>query len=209
MDLQIPFSDGVNDSRILHEHFHATSDVQLDHLQPAVFLIETFEETEVFPAQCAEGHEPGVDEAEFLVVKGRCDAAAAGVAADDDVFDFQVLDRILDDGERVEVRWDDDVGDVAVAEDLARLETEDGGFGTAGVGASDPQDLGGLALAQAFEEGWVGFGEGTAPRAVVVEGAGVGVVWRDVLDLVGGWWFEVILGLGWQRDECLKSQMRW
>jgi hypothetical protein len=99
------------------------------------------------------------------------------------MLDLQVLHGVLDDGERIDVGWDDDVGDVTVAEDLAGLEAENSGFGAAGVGAADPEDLGRLPFAEAFEEGWIGFGEGAAPGAVVVEGFGVGVFAWQGLDM--------------------------
>jgi len=67
-------------------------------------------------------HEPCVDEPEFFVCEGGGDATAGCVAADDDVFDFEVLDCVLDDGEGVEVCCVENVGDVAVAEDVAGLE---------------------------------------------------------------------------------------
>jgi hypothetical protein len=105
------------------------------------------------------------------------------VSADDNVLDFQVLHGVLDDGERVDVRGDDDVGDVAMAEDLAGLEAQDGGLRAAGVGTADPEDLRCLPFPEAFEEGWVGFGEGAAPGAVVVEGFGVGVFAWEGLDM--------------------------
>lgn len=68
------------------------------------------------------------------------------MAADDDMFDLEVLHGELDDREGIDVGADEDVGDVAVAEDLAWFEAEDGRFGAAGVGASDPEDLGRLAF---------------------------------------------------------------
>jgi len=70
----------------------------------------------------AQRHEPCVDQPEFFVGEGGGDASAGCVAADYDVFDFEVLDCVLDDGEGVEVGCVEDVGDVAVAEDVAGLE---------------------------------------------------------------------------------------
>ena len=54
------------------------------------------------------------------------------------MFDLEVDDGVFDDGRRVDVGGGDDVGDVAVHEDVAGLEAEDGGFGAAGVGAAEP-----------------------------------------------------------------------
>ena len=53
-------------------------------------------------------------------VERRAHAAAAVVAAHDDVLHPQHVDGVLEHGEAVEVGVDDDVGDVAVHEHLAR-----------------------------------------------------------------------------------------
>jgi len=61
---------------------------------------------------------------------------AVGVAAEDDVLDLDVADRELDDGEGVEVRGANDVGDIAVHENVAGLQAQDGGLRDARVGAA-------------------------------------------------------------------------
>lgn len=61
------------------------------------------------------------------------------------MLDFQVHDGILDDGFGVDVGRRDNVRDVAMDEDIARLEAEEGRLGAAGVGAAEPKDVGGLA----------------------------------------------------------------
>jgi hypothetical protein len=68
------------------------------------------------------------------------------------MLDLEVDDGVLDDGEGGQVGGGEDVGDVAVDEDVAGFETEDGGFGDAGVGAADPEDFGGLAFGEGGEE---------------------------------------------------------
>jgi len=65
---------------------------------------------------------------------------------------FEVRDGVFDDGAGVDVGGVDDVGDVAVHEDVAGLETEDGGFGDTGVGAAEPEDTGRLSLRECWEE---------------------------------------------------------
>jgi hypothetical protein len=67
------------------------------------------------------------------------DAAAAVVAADDDVLDLEHLDGELHHREAVEVAVHHDVGDVAVHEELARLQPHDLVRGHAAVRASHPQ----------------------------------------------------------------------
>ena len=88
--------------------------------------------------------QPVVDEADALVLQRRGDAAAAVVPADDDVLDLQHLDRELDHRQAVEIRVDNDVGDVAVNEELARQEPDDLVGRHAAVGAADPEVLGDL-----------------------------------------------------------------
>ena len=62
---------------------------------------------------------PVVDEAMRPIFNRRRDAAAAVMAADDDVFNFKNLNGVLKDGEAVEVGMDDEVGDVAMDEEFA------------------------------------------------------------------------------------------
>lgn len=84
-------------------------------------------------------------------------------------------DGIADDAEGTEVARMQDVGNVAVDEDVARLEAADGGFGDAGVGAADPENLGALALGEGGEEVGLFGGGFLGPGLVLGEGAGDGV----------------------------------
>lgn len=119
--------------------------------------------------------QPGVQEAEVLGRHGGLDAAAAVVAADDDVLDAEVADGVVDDGHDVEVGVADEVGDVAVDKGLAGLEAGDLLGGDAGVGAADPEVFGGLAGGELGKVGGVVGGFGGGPGAVVVEEAVVGL----------------------------------
>ena len=60
------------------------------------------------------------------------------MSAHDDVLHFQILDGVGDHAPAVDVGRGQYVGDVAVHEDVAGVEAEDGGFGDAGVGTADP-----------------------------------------------------------------------
>jgi len=86
------------------------------------------------------------------------------------VLDFQVHDGVFDHGARAEVAGVDDVGDVAVHEDVARLQAHDGCFRDARVGASDPEDFGTLACGEAREELRVGGGGFFGPFFVLPDG---------------------------------------
>lgn len=176
MDLQPSFLDGVDDDWVLVQDLGAVPDVELDELQGPLLVVEAVQESQVLPADGPQRHEPGVDQAQLLVVQGGGDATARRVSADDDVLDLEVLDGELDDREGIDVGRGQDVGDVAVAKDLARLQAQDGRLRAARVGAADPEDLGRLAFAQGFEQLRLGLGQGPSPRRVVVEGLGEGVI---------------------------------
>ncbi len=59
---------------------------------------------------------------------------------------------VLDYAEGGQVGGGEDVGDVAVGEDGAGGEVQERGFGDAGVGAAEPEDLGVLAFCEGGEE---------------------------------------------------------
>jgi len=92
-----------------------------------------------------------------------------------------VKDGEFDDGEEADVGRVDDVGDVAVGEDITRFQAEEGGFGGAGVGAAEPEDLGGLAFGAGGEEVGVLLGGGGGPALVGLKGEGVGGVYITAL----------------------------
>ncbi len=77
-------------------------------------------------------------------------------------------------------------------EDVAGEEVEDCGFGDAGVGAAEPEDLGGLAGGEGGEEGGVGVGGCVGPFFVLVEGVGEGVCRGEGGSGLAGW----VFGLG-------------
>jgi hypothetical protein len=91
------------------------------------------------------------------------------MAADDHMFDAQHVDRVLQDRQAVEVGMDDDVGDIAVYEQLARPEADDLVRGDAAVRTADPQVPWRLLLGQRLEEGGIAGGDGACPRTVVIE----------------------------------------
>jgi len=131
------------------------------------------------------------------------------VAADDDMLDFQVHDGVADDAEGVQVARVQDVGDVAVHEDIAGLEAQERGFGDAGVGAADPEDLRGLALCEGGEEGGVVGGGSAGPGFVLGEGAreAVCVVRRELMERSLPKILKQMVGFGgWGGIEVLMQQ---
>ena len=96
--------------------------------------------------------QPVVDEPELLPLEGGAHAAAAVVAADDDVLDLQQFHRELHHRQAVEVGVDHQVGDIAVHEQLAWQQADDVVGRHPRVRAADPQVLGRLQPRQAREE---------------------------------------------------------
>jgi hypothetical protein len=84
-------------------------------------------------------------------VKDCANAAATIVSADDYVFDLERLDRKLQNGHAVEVSRINDIRNVSVHENLARLQARDDIRGYATVRTADPQELGGLQSRQSGE----------------------------------------------------------
>jgi len=113
--------------------------------------------------------EPWIQQAQVLGRHGSLDAAAAVVAADDDVLDVEVAHGILDDAHNVKVGVDHQVGDVAVDEGLARLQAGNLLCRDARVAASNPQILGTLAGTQLGEEAGIFLPLLGSPGAVVLE----------------------------------------
>ena len=94
---------------------------------------------------------PVIDESDCASNR-RLYAAATVVAANNDVDDFENIYCVLDGGEAVEIGQGDDVCDVAVDKDLARLQADDFAGGNPAVRASDPQKLRDLLLGKPLEE---------------------------------------------------------
>ena len=92
--------------------------------------------------------QPEVDDADPVALQCGTDAAAAVVADDHDVLHFQHINGVLDHRQTVEVGMDNDVGDVAVHEDLARQQADDLVGRDARVGTTDPQQFRGLQAGQ-------------------------------------------------------------
>lgn len=100
----------------------------------------------------ADAGEPVIDHAVADVFDGGFHAAAAIMAADDDVADFQNIHGILHDGKEVEIGFHDDVGDVAMDENLAGGEACDLIGGHAAVRATDPKVLRALLVGEFAEK---------------------------------------------------------
>ena len=77
------------------------------------------------------------------------------MATNNHLLHLQMRDRVRDHGLAGQVGGRQHVGDVAVHEDVAWLQAQDGGFRDPAVGAADPEDLRRLAFAQLGHQVWV------------------------------------------------------
>lgn len=123
----------------------------------------------VFPPDILYVSQPVVDETQSVITERRADAAAPVVSAHDYVSDLQYFDRELKHRQAIEIGMDDNIGDVAMHQQLARREANDLVGGHAAVSATDPEVLRGLLCGQTREELGILTSRLGSPRAIVVE----------------------------------------
>ena len=87
-----------------------------------------------------------------VLFEGCSNASTAVVACDDDVFDFEDLDRILQDCKKVDIGRRGLVSNIAVHEDLSCFESADFVSWDSGVCTADPEVVWCLYIYQVFEE---------------------------------------------------------
>lgn len=150
VDGDTTLGDGLLDGVVAADGLQALADVELGKAQGLhVDGLDGVDLALVLAAQVAQGLQPGVESgAQVVVVEGVDGAAALGVAAQHDALDLDGADGEVDDGLAAQVAGLDDIGDVAVDEDVAGLAVADGRLGHARVAAAKPQHLGLLALRQ-------------------------------------------------------------
>ena len=132
-------------------------------------VLDRVEDRRVFLHHVADMAQPVVGQADAGVVQAGVDAAAAVVADDQDVLHLELVDRVLDHAQAVQVAVRHHVGDVAVHEHLARRHADDLVGGHARIGAADPQVFRVLLLGQVLEELGVFPGDPVGPFAVVLQ----------------------------------------
>lgn len=119
LDLLATLPGGAHDGR-LGDGQDRVAGVDLD--QGAALLLGVLDRIEPFAVlllDLLDVAEPVVDQAVGVVAQSGGNTAAAVVATDDDMFDLEDIDGVLKDREAVQVGAHDDVGDVAVGEDLS------------------------------------------------------------------------------------------
>lgn len=153
-----PLPHRINNHRILLQRLHTLLDIRLHQRQRPLLLPQPLPLPRILRPQFPQRHQPRINQSQFLIRQRRIRTPTARMSAHDQMLDLQMLHGVGDDRLRVQIAGREDVGDVAVHEDVPGLQTQHGGFGDARVGAADPEDLGLLALGEGGEE--VGFGFG-------------------------------------------------
>src|SRR5690606_12537502 len=167
---RLPAVPGVLDNGGVADVGDLLDDVEFAHaVELGLFARETGDVVAVFVVQVANGAQPAVNQAQ-LVVTHRCThAAATVVAGDQNVFDLEDIDGVLDHRQAVEVGVQHHVGDVTVDEQVAGQHAHDLVGRHAGIGAADPEILGLLLLGQLAEEVRVFLEDGLGPARVVFD----------------------------------------
>src|SRR5215213_2904817 len=98
---------------------HLFDDIKFTKMIQALLLIsDAIQRGFVALVNILQVTQPVINQAELFVLHGRRYTPTAIMSADDDVFDGQHLDGILDDGEAVEIAVNNQISDVTVNEDF-------------------------------------------------------------------------------------------
>jgi len=116
-----PLLDRLDDGSVLLQCLQTGQHVQLTQPPRFGLALEFIELVRVTHAQSANWLQPRVEDTELGVGQRSSDTAAGSVAAHNGVLDFDVSDGVLDDGERRHVGACQNVGDVAVGENVTWL----------------------------------------------------------------------------------------
>ena len=126
--------------------------VQFD--QAVVAQVSVLNRVQFFLMQAvhvADVAQPRIHRAQIFGQHRRFDAAAVVVAADDDVFDFQVRHGVFDGGGSVQIQTVHKVGDVAVHEHFAGFQPHHPFRRDTAVGAADVEVFGVLPVGKFFK----------------------------------------------------------
>lgn len=126
VELEVPLAHGVDNGRVHSDDLQTAKDVILSQSETFLLVVHLLKLIRVLHSELSHWLQPNVEETQSVVAEGSADTTAAGVAADKNVLDLEVLDSELNDREGVDVGSGDNVGDVAVDKDLTGLQTQDG-----------------------------------------------------------------------------------
>lgn len=172
VDLEISLALGLDDDGVSLEIVDLGAHVELHEAGTLVLgVLDGVQHGLVSHLCVSDGSQPVVDDTQLLGGQRRPHSSAVVVTADDDVSDLENLDRELDDRERRKVGVGQQVGDVSVHKHLSRQQIQ-AGFSGSRVGASDPQNLGGLALGVSGEQRGSHGGHSVGPFFVSLQQGG-------------------------------------
>ena len=112
----------LNHHRILPHRPHPRMHIRLYKLNRLLRRIQMLPMMRILLPQPPHRRQPRIQQPQTPIPERGINATAPDVAADDYVLHFEVLDGVVDDGLGGEVGGGEDVGDVAVDEDLAGVE---------------------------------------------------------------------------------------
>ena len=177
MDQQSALLHRIVHNHITQQRLNARGNIQLRQSgSPRALIYNPLELALVLTPQLLQRRQPRIQHAADAAIRQRRPGTpATRVPAQHNVLDLEVLDGVLDHSAGVDVGRADDVGDVAVDKDIARLEAEDRRLRDARVGAAEPEDRRGLAASEGWEERGVLMGFVGCPGGVGGERVGEAV----------------------------------
>lgn len=131
-------------------------------------MLAAYQRLPEFASDLSNMAQPRLKGAKVVLLEGCFDTSTAVVPCHNDVLHFQMLNRILDDSEQIDVRWRGYVGDISVHEHLAWFETHNLIGGDSGIRASNPQVLWNLQFDELGEEFWFILCARLSPISVVL-----------------------------------------
>ena len=159
---------------VVDKHVHGDIANLADHIQFAQsiqalrFGRDGVKRGAVFVIDLADRVQPMIDEPQPPPIHGRADPAATIVADHQDMLDLDHIDRELQDRQVVGVLRRSEIGDIAMDEQLAWIETDNLIGRHPAVGATDPQVVRGLLARQPLEKARVLSDLALGPSTIVV-----------------------------------------
>ena len=129
VDLQATLLHGREHSTLLLNDVQTLADVQLNQLEGSLLVGQTLQQGEVTLTDLAQRQQPGVQDTKLLVAHGGGNTTAGSVTTDDDMVDAEVVDGVLNNSTGAEITGVEDVGNVAVDEDITGLQAQQGSLG--------------------------------------------------------------------------------
>src|SRR4051812_24444105 len=122
----LPTRPSILHNRRANNSFDLRLDVNLTQTAPPLTAtIDTIELSVVRARDILHVLQPVIDEAKPAVFERGTDTATTIVTAHDDMLDVKHIDRVLQDGETIEIGVHDQIGDIPMHEHLTRREADD------------------------------------------------------------------------------------